>query len=151
MNQFGSALTISAVDFMAEGSPGSFVNGAVFSVVQNFFENKLDEILLKSGKGISDAAGDIYFTLQDVLHLNETFVYKNDTPDPNTPHKTKSVSQTQFLPDNESNFDFAKRVQLFETTKFQIGILKNETEYDKDIKFIIPSINSSLVKVDIYS
>ncbi len=133
----GSNLTISAVDFMAEGSPGSFVNGAVFSVVQNFFENKLDEILLKSGKGVSDAAGDIYFTLQDVLHLNETFVYKNDTPDPNAPHKTKSVSQTQFLPDSESNFDFAKRVQLFETTSFQIGVIENKTEYDKDIKFII--------------
>ncbi|MDO4796090.1 MAG: hypothetical protein Q4A28_09170 [Brachymonas sp.] len=37
LDQF-SSIEISAVDFMEKGKPGGFINGALSSVVRNFFE-----------------------------------------------------------------------------------------------------------------
>ena len=71
-------LEISASEFMQEGNPGSFINGANFSVVNNFFSGellntaKLRDIAENSDGAIKiDEDGTIRFTLKQILSINE--------------------------------------------------------------------------------
>ena len=64
------------------------------------------------------------------------------------PAAGKSISQTNYAPDGESDEEFATRVQLFQTTRFQIGTAnqdKNEHKYDNKIKFIIEKDGSRYI------
>lgn len=49
---------------------------------------------------------------------------------PTSPNSKTSISQRQFSPKNETAYDFAKRVQLFETTSFQLGTAEGKGNYD---------------------
>ena len=136
----GSTLEISASEFMQEGNPGSFINGANFSVVNNFFSGellntaKLRYIAENSDGAIKiDEDGTIRFTLKQMLSINEESLGFDNF---NTPNASKSISQRQFRPDDESVYDFAQRVQLFETTGFQLGTAE-QGQYDEQMEFII--------------
>ena len=157
----GEVVTISAKWFMTDGA-GQFVNGANFGVVKNFFsENKainkyIREMAEENGK--IDEQGNISFSLKEMLFIsNEITEYEklNEINEfgyipliakpINDNHNLKAgraIKQSYFKPDNESETDFFTRVELFETTRFQIGMgtydpKDNKDNYDKEMKFII--------------
>ena len=156
----GAVLEISAVDFMAEGAPGSFVTGANFSFMNYFFGNHYDpnnqdsgplhalqynnsntylrSVAEKSNGAVKiDADGTIHFTLAQIMYLNEQATEENRVEalniNSNPKVWSKSISQRAFLPDGESDYDFAQRVQLFSSTNFQVG----DKENDSKVEFII--------------
>ena len=161
----GDTITLSAKEFMETGA-GQFVNGANFGVVKHFFsENKainkyIREMAEENGK--IDEQGNISFSLKEMLFisnditeyekLNEIneFGYIPLIAKPiNDNHNLKAgrtIKQSYFKPDDESDYDFFTRVELFESTRFQIGMgdyvynketRKYEDKYDEDIKFVI--------------
>ncbi len=156
----GSTLYISAVDFMAEGAPGSFVTGVNFSFMNYFFGHHYDpnnrdagpqynyqynnsyfylrDIAEKSNGTVKiDADGTIRFTLAQIMFLNEKALKNEPVEALNSSSIPsvwrKSISQRSFLPDDESNYDFAQRVQLFSSTNFQVGAKEN----DPTVEFVI--------------
>lgn len=146
----GDNLTLSAKEFMKTGA-GRFVNGANFKVVNTFFSDKakvqqfIHDVAKQNGK-IADN-GDIVLSLQEMLTISEHIDSKDykvfSFTGNETPNAGKSIQQTSFAPDGESKLDFLERVQLFQTTRFQIGNgiynLHGEQndKYDPNIKFVI--------------
>ncbi len=159
-NSDGSKLSISAVDFMTEGAPGSFVTGANFSFMNYFFGHHYDpnnrdagptydyqynnsnaylrSVAEKSNGTVKiDTDGTIHFTLAQIMFLNEKALKNEPVEALNSSSIPsvwrKSISQRSFLPDDESNYDFAQRVQLFSSTNFQVGAKEN----DPTVEFVI--------------
>ncbi|MDX9692084.1 MAG: calcium-binding protein, partial [Acholeplasmataceae bacterium] len=71
------------------------------------------------------------------MYLNEQAINGNRVEalniNSNPEFWVKSISQRAYLPDGESDYDFAQRVQLFSSTNFQVGDHKN----DSKVEFII--------------
>ncbi|MBP5790035.1 MAG: calcium-binding protein, partial [Neisseriaceae bacterium] len=163
----GEVVTISAKWFMTDGA-GQFVNGANFGVVKHFFSNdeNINKFITDMAKenGKIDEQGNISFSLKEMLFISNEITETeklNEIAEPgeylvpltvkqiNDNHNLnagKAIKQSCFKPDGESEIDFFERVELFETTRFQIGmgdytynenLRKYVDEYDKDIKFII--------------
>ncbi|QMT41304.1 hypothetical protein [Neisseria shayeganii] len=154
---------ISAHEFMSKG-PGRFVNGAIFGFVKNFFsvnllsdiqkDNDLVDIglttdfLLKHGGKEPDKNGDLVFDLKEIIALNERYLGVSK----GSPTLQKAVFQRQFFPDGESSYDFAQRVQMFESTNFQVGAVDvgNDVDlnsvYDNNVRFVVKADGTRLIE-----
>lgn len=157
------AIQISVHDFMSKG-PGRFVNGAVFGFVKNFFsvrqrsdiqkDNGLvdigltTEFLLNFGGKEPDENGDLIFDLKEIIALNERYLGVGK----GKPTLQKAVFQRQFFPDDESDYAFAQRVQMFESTNFQVGAVDvgNDVNlnsvYDTSIRFVVKADGTRLIE-----
>lgn|GEM_PF-1926318 len=152
-------LRISVKEFMTQGA-GKFVNGAVFSFVENFLVTEhlvkqnvgtlqeydemqptglTNEFIAKHSNKTADQDGNLKFNLKEIIALNEKYLGLSGE----NPTMQKSISQRQFFPDGESDYEFAQRVQLFESTNFQVGASVTTDNdnlnriYDETVEFII--------------
>ncbi len=158
---------ISVSEFMSHG-PGKLVNGAVFSFVQNFLVTEswvkhnvgtekeyselqpsglTTEFLLAHGGKQPDQNGDLVFDLKEIVSLNEQYLGLGG----DSPILQKSISQRQFLPDDESNYEFAQRVQLFESTNFQVGAVDTTADnlnavYDTTVRFVVRADGTRVIE-----